>query len=65
MGWCADESFGMGVVGGGEHDAALGADCRGGAVVDIGGSVQAQAAVAMVVVVPGEEDLAVSPGGLD
>ena len=55
----------MGVVGGGEHDAAVGADCRGGAVVDIGGGVQAQAAVAMVVVVPGEEDLAVSPGGLD
>jgi hypothetical protein len=31
----------MGVVGGGEHDAALGADGGGGAVVDVGGGVQA------------------------
>jgi hypothetical protein len=55
----------VGVVGGGEHDAALGADCGGGAVVDVGGGVQAQAAVPMLVVIPGEKDLAVSPGGLD
>ena len=34
-------------------------------VVDVGGGVQAEAAVAVVVVVPGEELLAVGSGGLD
>jgi hypothetical protein len=35
------------------------------AVVDAGGGVQAETAVMMVVVVPGEEFLAVHPDGLD
>jgi hypothetical protein len=34
-------------------------------MVDVGGGVQADAAVAVVVVVPAEEFLAVRPGGLD
>ena len=44
--------------------AALVADGLGGAVVDVGGSVQAQPAVVMIVVIPGE-GLAVPAGGLD
>ena len=43
----------------------LGARCldgRGVAVADVGGGVQAEAAVMMVVVVPAEEFLAVRPG---
>ncbi len=40
-GWSADEPFGVGVVGGVKDDAALGADGVGGAVVDVGGGVQA------------------------
>jgi hypothetical protein len=35
------------------------------AVVDVGGRVQAETAVMMLVVVPAEEFLAVCPGGLD
>jgi hypothetical protein len=35
------------------------------AVVDVGVGVQAEPAVAVLVVVPGEEFLAVRPGGLD
>src|SRR4051812_33535762 len=54
-----------GVVGGGEHDAALLVDGGGGAVVDVGGGVQAQATVPMLIVIPREKDLAVGPGGLD
>jgi hypothetical protein len=34
-----DESFGVGVVGGGEDNAAVLADLGGGAVVDVGGGV--------------------------
>jgi hypothetical protein len=34
-------------------------------VVNVGGGVQAEAAVAVLVVVPAEEVLAVRPGGLD
>jgi hypothetical protein len=59
------ESSRVGVVGDGEHEAALLAGLGGGAVVDVGGGVQAQAAVPMFIVVPGEKDLAVLPGGLD
>ena len=49
----------------GEHGGALVTDGLGGAVVDVGGSVQAQPAVVMFVVIPGEEALAVPAGGLD
>jgi hypothetical protein len=38
-GWLADVSFGVGVVCGSEHEAALLADLGGGVVVDIGGGV--------------------------
>jgi hypothetical protein len=55
----------VGVVGGGEHDAALLADFGGSAVVDVGGGVQAQAAVPVFVVVPREKDLTALPGGFD
>ena len=61
----ADEALGVGGVGGVEDLGALGPDGRGVAVVDVGGGVQAEPAVAVVVVVPGEEFLAVRPGGLD
>jgi hypothetical protein len=64
LGWLADEAFGVGVVGGGEHDAALGTDLGSGAGVNVGGGVQAQAAVSMLIVIPREKELAVSPGGL-
>ncbi len=53
------------MVGGGEHDAALLVDLGGGVVMDVGGGVEAQATVMMIVVVPGEERLAVLPGGRD
>jgi hypothetical protein len=55
----------VGVVGGGQDAAALGPDGFGVAVVDVGGGVQAEPAVAVLVVVPAEEFLAVRPGGLD
>ena len=60
----ADEPFGVRPVCVGEHGGALVTDGLGGAVVDVGGSVQAQP-VAMFVVIPGEEGLAVPAGGLD
>jgi hypothetical protein len=43
------------LVGGGQDGAALVACLGGGAVVDVGGGVQAKAAVAMLVVIPAEE----------
>ena len=55
----------MGEVGGGQDLGAPGLDGCGLAVVDVGGGVQAEAAVTVLVVVPGEEVLAVRPGGLD
>jgi hypothetical protein len=55
----------MGVVGGGQDLGAAGLDGCGAAVVDVGGGVQAEPAVAVLVVVPGEEFLAVRPGGFD
>jgi hypothetical protein len=61
----ADEPFRVGGEGGGEHVRPGGLDGLGAAIVDIGGGVQAQRRMAMLVVVPGEEDLAVCPGGLD
>ena len=61
----ADEPFGVRPVCVGEHGGALVTDGLGGAVVDVGGSVQAQPAVVMIVVIPSEEGLAVPAGGLD
>src|SRR5947209_1218905 len=58
----ADEPFGVHPVCVGEHGGALVADGLGGAVVDAGGSVQAQPVVVMIVVIPSEEGLA-SLGG--
>ena len=55
----------MGVVGVGQGLGAAGLDGCGAAVVDVGGGVQAEAAVPVLVVVPGEEVLAVRPGGFD
>jgi hypothetical protein len=55
----------MGGVGGVQDLGASGLDGRGATVVDVGGGVQAEAAVMMLVVVPGEEFLAVRAGGLD
>jgi len=52
-------------VGGGQGLGAFGPDGCGASVVDVGGGVQAEPAVAVLVVVPGEEVLAVRPGGLD
>jgi hypothetical protein len=60
-----DEAFGVLVVGGGQDPGAAGLDGCGCAVVDVGGGVQAQARVAVRRVVPGEELVAVRPGGLD
>ena len=50
LGWFADEPFGVGGEGGGEHAGAFIADGVGGAVVDVGGDVQAQTGVAVFVV---------------
>jgi hypothetical protein len=52
------------VVGGVQDLGAADPDGCGPAVVDVGGGVQAEAAVMMLVVVPGEEVLAVRPGSL-
>ena len=63
--WLADEAFGVGVVGGVQDLGASGLDGCGPAVVDVGGGVQAEPAVPVLVVIPGEEVLAVRPGGFD
>jgi len=55
----------VGGVGGVQDLGALGPDGRGVAVVNVGGGVQAESPVAVVVVVPAEEFLAVRAGGLD
>ena len=60
-----DEALGVGAVGGGQDAGSLGLDGCGVAVVDVGWGVQAEAAVAVFVVVPAEEVLAVRPGMLD
>ena len=59
------EADGMGSERGIEGDGALLGERRSGAVVDGGRSHQADTAVAMFVVVPVEEVLAVSAGVLD
>ena len=61
----ADEALGVGAVGGGQDLGAFGLDGGGVPVVDIGCGVQAQPAVAVLVVVPGEEVLAVRSCVLD
>jgi len=61
----ADEALGVGGVGGVQDLGALGPDGGGVSVVDVGGGVQAEPAVMMLVVVPAEESLAVRAGGLD
>src|SRR5262245_57895510 len=61
----AGEALRVGGVGGGEHRGAAGLDLAGPAVVNVGGGVQAKPAVPVLVVVPGEEDLAVRAGVLD
>ena len=68
LGWFgrfADEPFGVCGVGSVEDAGALVADCLCEAVVDVSGGMQAQPAVAMFIVVPSEEDLAVSSGVFD
>src|SRR5262249_8179165 len=52
-------------VGRGEHSCARGEALRGPAVVDVGRRQQPKADVMMLGVVPGEEDMAVSPCVLD
>ena len=59
LGRLADESLGVCLESGGQDGSALFADGRGVSVVNVGGGVQAEAAVPVVVVVPGEELLAV------
>ena len=59
LGRLADESLGVCLESGGQDGIAVFADGRGVSVVNVGGGVQAEAAVPVVVVVPGEELLAV------
>ena len=59
LGRLADKSLGVCLESGGQDGSALFADGRGVSVVNVGGGVQAKAAVPVVVVVPGEELLAV------
>ena len=61
----ADEAFGVGEVCGSQDLGAPGPDEPSPPVMDVGGGVQAEPAVPMVVVVPGEELLAVRTGGFD
>src|SRR3954447_16390456 len=61
----ADESVGMGCVGGVEDAGALVADDLGEAVVDVSGGVKAEPGMAMLVVVPAEEVHAVRSRGFD
>lgn len=61
----SDEPFGVCGVGGVEYAGALVANCLGHAVMDVSSGMQAQPAVAMFIVVPTEEDLAVSSGIFD
>ena len=63
-GWLADEPFRAGGIGGGQGDGAGGGDVASPAVVDVGGGVQRDAGVAMLIVLPGEEFLAPGAGGL-
>ena len=65
FGRCADEPFGVCGVGGVEYTGPLVADCLGQAVVDVGGCMQAQPGMAVFIVIPTEEDLAVSSGVFD
>jgi hypothetical protein len=55
----------VGVVGGGQDLGTPGPDGCDPATADVGGGVQAELAVAVLVVVPGEEFLTVRPGGFD
>ena len=63
--WPGGEPLGMLAVGGSQHAGPADLDGCGGAVVNVGGGVQAQARVPVLGVIPGEEGLAVCPGGLD
>jgi len=65
LGRFADEPFRVCGVGGIEHACAVVPDCLGQAVVDVGGGLQDQPGVAVFVVVPTEEVLAVSSGVFD
>jgi len=62
--WLANESFGVVVVGGVERALALLAGVGGSVVVDVGGGVEGDAGVAVVVVVVLEE-LGAEVSGLD
>src|SRR5512132_4062640 len=62
--WSAHEALGVRGVDGGQHLATLLAHELCASVVDIRGSVEADARVAVVLVVPGEERLAERPGVL-
>src|ERR1700758_794882 len=63
--WFEDEAFRVGGVGGTEHTGPLLGDDFGGAVVNVGGRVKCQPGVAMLIVVPREEVLAVGTRRLD
>ena len=68
LGWhggLVDEPLWVRLVGRGQDDGAMLAYRCGLSVVDVRGRVKPQAAMTMNVVVPGEETLAVSPGGFD
>ena len=61
----ADEPLGVRDVGVGEDVGAGGPDRAGAAVVHVGGGVQPDPGVPVIVVVPAEEDLAERSGVLD
>ena len=65
FGRLADEPFRACGVGGVEYAGTLVADCLGQAVVDVGGGMKGQPGVAMFIVVPTEEALAVQSSFLD
>jgi hypothetical protein len=65
FGWFADESFRVCCVGSLEYTGAFVADCLSKPVVDVSGRMQAQPAVVVFIVGPGEEGPAVPSGVFD
>ena len=59
------ESFGVGAVGGVEDELSAGSDGGGSPVVDVGGGMQPDAGVAMLVVVVIEERVGEAAGVVD
>src|SRR5215213_7796701 len=65
LGWLADKALWVLGVGGGEHVSPPGPHHLGAAVVDVGGGMEPDAGVAVLVVVPAKEPAAEGVGVLE